>query len=216
MEKNLEYLQDKILECVFSCENDFYLTGGTALHKFYYNARYSDDLDFFVSNSNLFKEDIEQVLEKFEENNLIYSIEIKSRDFWRIKVEDIKIDFVNDRVYRYGKSNLFGRFRIDNVINIFTNKITAIIGRDEEKDIFDIFCVAYNENFNWKEILEIVNKKQFIEKDFLIYRLKTFPLIWLENIKKIKNIPITKKEINLMCEDIIFDRDNSLFGKFRC
>ena len=45
--KKLYDLQDRVLGIVFSREHDFYLTGGTALHRFYYNLRYSDDLDFF-------------------------------------------------------------------------------------------------------------------------------------------------------------------------
>lgn len=39
-------LQDRVLETVFSIESGFYLTGGTCLHRFYYNKRYSDDLAF--------------------------------------------------------------------------------------------------------------------------------------------------------------------------
>lgn len=34
-------LQDRVLGIVFSEETPFYLTGGTALHRFYCNARYS-------------------------------------------------------------------------------------------------------------------------------------------------------------------------------
>jgi predicted nucleotidyltransferase component of viral defense system len=49
--RGLYALQDLVLDKVFELDNDFYLTGGTALHRFYYNLRYSDDLDFFVSNS---------------------------------------------------------------------------------------------------------------------------------------------------------------------
>ncbi len=41
-------LQDKILKIVFSLDNGFYLTGGTALHRFYFKLRYSDDLVFFL------------------------------------------------------------------------------------------------------------------------------------------------------------------------
>ena len=52
--KQLYALQDKMLAFVFSLENSFYLTGGTALHRFYYNARYSDDLNFITSSDDLF------------------------------------------------------------------------------------------------------------------------------------------------------------------
>jgi len=40
-------LQDMVLYEVFKTTKSFYLTGGTALHRFYYDIRYSDDLDFF-------------------------------------------------------------------------------------------------------------------------------------------------------------------------
>lgn len=41
-------LQDKVLNIVFSELSEFYLTGGTCLHRFYFAERYSDDLDFFT------------------------------------------------------------------------------------------------------------------------------------------------------------------------
>ena len=67
--KKLYALQDEILQIVFGLENDFYLTGGTALHRFYYNGRYSDDLDFFVSNSQTFSEDINEIIQSLKEKN---------------------------------------------------------------------------------------------------------------------------------------------------
>lgn len=91
-----------------------------------------------------------------------------------------------------------------------TNKINAIIGRDEEKDIFDLFCLVYHEEFNWKDILDIANKKAVVEKDILIYRIKTFPLIWLDKIKKIE---ITRDKMDVLCDDILNEKDNSLVVK---
>jgi len=212
--KELYRLQDKVLDIVFDLENEFYLTGGTALHRFYYNARFSDDLDFFVSNGINFGEDVKEIIQKCEEEGLKLDKIISSRDFYRIKIFNyLQIDFVNDRVYRYKKSKIFKKYKIDNIINILTNKITAIIDRDEEKDIFDLFCIAYNEEFSWSEVLKIANKKSVVEKDMLICRLQSFPLNWLEKIKKIKKVKIDKNLLNLMCEDIIEEKNNSLKGK---
>jgi hypothetical protein len=64
----------------------------------------------------------------------------------------LQMDFVNNKTYREGKSNLFNNIRVDNVINILTNKLMAVLDRDEEKDMFDIITISYNEKFNWKEI----------------------------------------------------------------
>ena len=44
--ENLYKLQDEILKVFFENSNEFYLTGGTCLNRFYINKRYSDDLDF--------------------------------------------------------------------------------------------------------------------------------------------------------------------------
>ncbi|MCP4129800.1 MAG: nucleotidyl transferase AbiEii/AbiGii toxin family protein [bacterium] len=42
--------QDGVLNIVKKLKTPFYLTGGTALSRCYYNHRFSDDLDFFVNN----------------------------------------------------------------------------------------------------------------------------------------------------------------------
>ena len=44
--------QDGILKIVKELELPFYLTGGTALSRFYYNHRFSDDLDLFVNDDS--------------------------------------------------------------------------------------------------------------------------------------------------------------------
>jgi len=218
MEKTIDYkkiynFQDFILKIIFSFDNSFFLSGGTALHRFYYNLRYSSDLDLFTNDDKLFNEYIKEILIYFLENNIYFDHIVKTRDFSRILIEQkLQVDFVNDRTYRYGKSNLINNnIRVDNVYNILSNKITAIIDRDEEKDIFDLFSIATHERFNWQDILKICNKKANIENDFFIHRLKTFPLEWLENIILIKPLKIDSEMILRMCNDIIEEADNSLF-----
>jgi predicted nucleotidyltransferase component of viral defense system len=48
-------LQDKFLKEFFSesFASDFYLTGGTALSRFYLNHRLSDDIDLFTQNQKI-------------------------------------------------------------------------------------------------------------------------------------------------------------------
>ncbi len=212
-QKYIYYLQDEILQIVMGLENGFYLTGGTALHRFYYLCRYSDDLDFFVSQTPRFYEDIKEIVDAVKNKGFNIKVEVDFRDFFRVRVNEIlKVDFVNDMVYRYGKSNIKDNIRLDNVINIFTNKITAIVSRDEEKDIFDLFCCAYFESFDWRHILEIASKKAPIDKETLIYRIKSFPLHWLNNLKITRNIPINNEVIDILCSDISKESTNSLYN----
>ena len=58
--KKLYLFQDAILQAIFkkTRNHNFYLTGGTALNRFYFPARYSDDLDFFNPVNKFFREDL--------------------------------------------------------------------------------------------------------------------------------------------------------------
>lgn len=221
MEEKIEYsslykLQDKVLDIIFSLEHEFYLTGGTALHRFYYNLRYSDDLDFFSNNDLVFGENISEILNTCEKNGVEYRRVVQAKDFQRVMMDDfLQLDFVNDRVHREGKSNVINGMRIDNKLNILTNKIVAILNRDEEKDIFDLLAISYNEKFNWSEMLEIANKKALVERSFLIERLHKFPMEWLVNIKKVQTINISRDHLDQICRDISDDSDNSLCGILR-
>ncbi len=216
MEKDIDYkklyvLQDEILSVVFSLDNSFYLTGGTALHRFYYDYRYSDDLDFFANGDSIFGESVHEIMAVLIEKGYALKHTVQAKDFHRVMIDDfLQLDFVNDRVHREGKSNVIDTMRIDNKVNILANKITAIVGRDEEKDFFDLFVLAKNESFNWQKILEIASKKSIFEKDILIYRLKSFPLTWLNNIKLIKAMVISKDMVKQLTNDILLEQNNTL------
>lgn len=51
-QNNIYPFQNELLALVQGANVDFYLTGGTALSRFYLNHRYSDDLDFFVNQNS--------------------------------------------------------------------------------------------------------------------------------------------------------------------
>lgn len=217
MEKKIDYkelyeIQDVFLDIVFRLENTFYLTGGTALHRFYYNYRYSDDLDLFTTADPLFGEYIKEITGKLAELKLPYQYTVNSRDFHRLVINGLlQVDLVNDRVFRDGISVIQGAIRIDNIRNILSNKISAIIGRDEEKDIFDLFSIAFHEKFSWPDIMTVVNKKSQTDVNTLAQRVISFPLSWLSNIKSTKNeLLISEKDVFNLCEDILNERANSL------
>jgi len=212
--KELYQLQDDILKIVFSEDTSFYLTGGTALNRFYFQKRISFDIDFFTFLNDLYYDEVKIICQKIEDKKFNIKKEVETKDFVRITVNNtLVVDFVNDRVYRYGKSNIINRFRIDNIENILSNKVCAIIDRDEEKDFFDLFAIAKNHSFNWENIFNICNKKQIVEKEVFVERIKSFPLIWLEKIRFIQPFEIHKSDIEKLIEDSIYGKDNSLIMK---
>ncbi len=184
--KELYKLQDKVLDVVFSVEKEFYLTGGTCLSRFYHEKRYSDNLDFFTHNSGRFSFAVKNIKVKLLENHQL-NIEVDSKNFIRFKVDNLlQVDFVNDTAFRYKEVLIKGNgYIIDTIENILSNKLTAVIGRDNPKDIFDIYLICRFHDFNWKEILEAAQKKAGFMHEDLIVRLKSFPVILFDSIRMV-------------------------------
>ena len=182
--KKLYALQDRVLSITFKVENEFYLTGGTCLSRFYIEKRYSDDLDFFTNGSGRFSFAVKNIKLALKKEFAVMP-EVDSKNFIRFRIDDIlQIDFVNDIASRYKDVIITNdNFIIDNIENILSNKITAVMGRDNPKDIFDIYLIAKNYRFNWDEILQAAHEKAEFSDDELLVRLKTFPHELIESIK---------------------------------
>ena len=177
-------LQDRVMDIVFSVENEFYLTGGTCLNRFYHEKRYSDDLDFFAQNSPRYSFAVKNIKKALEESFSL-TVEVETKQFVRLKVDGLlQLDFVNDISERYKSVIVTDRkYLIDNVENILSNKLTAVIGRDNPKDIFDIYLISVFYSFDWTEILSSAHRKAGFGNEDLIIRLKSFPARLLKNIQ---------------------------------
>lgn len=174
--KKLYLLQDEVLKVVFDTEHEFYLTGGTCLNRFYVEKRYSDDLDFFTNQSPRYSFAIKNIKKALQERFRLV-VEVESKNFTRFKIDDLlQVDFVNDISFRYKEPKVTEEnYLLDTVENILSNKITAVIGRDNPKDIFDIYLIWKFYEINWDEILDAAHQKARFSNEELIIRLKSFP-----------------------------------------
>jgi predicted nucleotidyltransferase component of viral defense system len=68
-------LQDGVLKTVNGCGTQFFLTSGTALSRGYYNHRYSDDLDFFVTRDSDYERQVNTVFTKLPEDGFFIDTE---------------------------------------------------------------------------------------------------------------------------------------------
>ena len=182
--KKLYTLQDEVLKIVFETENEFYLTGGTCLSRFYVAKRYSDDLDFFTNQSQRYGFAIKKIKLALQKQFQL-NVEVETKDFTRFKINDLlQIDFVNDIAFRYKDVVVDeNNYILDNIENILSNKITAVIGRDNPKDVFDIYLISQFYSFDWKDILDAAHKKAGFANEELIIRLTSFPSEFLKEIK---------------------------------
>ena len=216
--RKLYQTQDKILLALTPVLASFYLTGGTALGRFYLNHRYSEDLDFFLNKSDTFHSSIKNIekvlISKFsvlKHESIVYD------DFVRYYIEDeemvFKTEFVNDIAYRCGVPNIYKYGFIDTPLNILTNKLTAIVGRDEPKDIFDIYALAQHYMFNWLEVFGEAKNKAIINEIEVEQRIKSFPVLLFQKVDwHILPIDIdpVNKAIQTLANDFFLGSDNSL------
>ncbi|MFH1856603.1 MAG: nucleotidyl transferase AbiEii/AbiGii toxin family protein [Candidatus Omnitrophota bacterium] len=166
--ESLKDRQLKILRVLSGEIDDFYLCGGTALSLFYFDHRDSEDLDFFTQKFSF--ERVQRIIEILKKK-LAYEIELeeslsekdraKMMVFYMRQDENfIKIDFVEDVLPLIGKFKRIDDVNILSMEDIYIRKIYAtsglrvgldeagrskfIGGRQEAKDLFDIFYLSKN------------------------------------------------------------------------
>lgn len=214
-------LQDEVLQHIALAQTDFYLTGGTALSRFYLHHRYSDDLDFFLNNAPDFPKQVDKCLNAIETKFMESSeAALKGDSFSRcfVKKEEtiLKIEFVNDVAFRAEKpqkTNLFPK--TDSISNIISNKICAL-SRDEAKDWADIWHIALNFSFSWKEAIENAQKKDsWVDETEVLIKLRNFDLEKLHEVKWIEPFDLKKAERDrdVLLKDVLLGSENSLCKK---
>jgi len=142
-------LQDDFLEIFFSesFASDFYLTGGTALSRFYLNHRLSDDIDLFTQNQKIDLSLVNSlVLRILDKLKLKIIKQVNTDTFLQYITENhsgntLKIDFVKEIPVHFGEFKMFGKTRIDSLENIGSNKLLTIFGRRDAKDFIDLYFI---------------------------------------------------------------------------
>jgi len=146
--------QDEVLKVINHLETGFYLTRGTAASRGYLNHRYSDDLDFFVNDEPDFVLWVERVIQALSLGKN-WDLEILSRydRFVRLNLSQselaLKLEFINDVPSRVGEVIHHPTLgRLDTAENILANKLTALLTREEPKDLADVWGFCYQMNLS--------------------------------------------------------------------
>ena len=114
--------------------------------------------------------------------NLIF--QLRRKCFTRFQINQLlQVDFVNDLCSRYKDVVVLeNNYLIDHIENILSNKLTAIMGRDDPKDIFDLYLISKYHSFSWENILNSAHEKMQFHDDDLVIRLKSFPKKLLDKL----------------------------------
>jgi len=225
-EEKLYPLQNGVLSIVKKSRTPFFLTGGTALSRHYFQHRYSDDLDLFVANDQDYSKHANKILkmimqfENFLSARLDSSAVLKGEHYTQIILVDhenreieLKIDLINDVATHYGTLEIDPILgKVDSHRNILSNKLTALF-RIEPKDVVDIWIIAKHQKFSWRSILDEAKTKEVgVEPERIYDLLMSFPVKQLEYIKWITKPKKAKfaSDIKTIADDILFGKDNSL------
>lgn len=143
-------LQDRVIKVINQADTGFYLTGGTAASRGHLQHRFSDDLDYFVNDDDRFGLWVERIIQGLT-RDWKCEVLMKEERFARLNLlkndVSLKIEMVNDVPARVGEVKdhpVLGR--LDSAENILANKVTAVLDREEPKDLADIwgFCCEKN------------------------------------------------------------------------
>jgi hypothetical protein len=155
--------QNQVIKAITEADTNFYLTSGTAASRGYLEHRYSDDLDYFVNDDhrfNLWVERIIQSLNKSWKCDVLQKEERYARLNLVQKDFSLKIEMINDVPARVGEVRnhpLLGR--LDSAKNILANKVTALLAREEPKDLADVWGFCCNMNLSLKNAITDAQSK---------------------------------------------------------
>jgi len=214
---NLYPFQDLVLNLIMKVDDTFYLTGGTALGRYYLKHRYSEDLDLFVNRENNFKQLSNKIISQLQNHFSEIETALLSEDFARIFIHNeeypLKIEFVNDVLFHTGEIQTAKFFhRIDSWENILSNKICAL-SRDEAKDVADLIFLSMKYSFTWETMINYARQKDTwvneIEVSQSVHKFDTRRLIkinWIREPEYKKMQDVCK----IIAKDIIDGGKNSL------
>lgn len=160
--QRLTPLQRELLEEFFARERHFVLTGGAALAGFYLDHRGTEDLDLFARPGV----DLDSAVRALDDaasasGAVLESIE-KHPDFRRLLArrgeERCLVDLGIDRAPVIDPPTDLGVVRIDTMREIAANKVAALLGRGELKDLVDLQRLA-GEGVDLRQAVRDATKK---------------------------------------------------------
>jgi hypothetical protein len=142
LHSRLGKLQLDFLQAFFSRERRFFLTGGAALAGFHLGHRETFDLALFTLEDAV-EEGVGVVAEVAREMGATIESIQTSPDFRRqiltLGSEAIVIDLVHERVTQIVQDKpMIGLIRVDPPEEILANKLCALLGRAEIRDLVDV------------------------------------------------------------------------------
>jgi len=200
----INQLQDLILKSVGPVPNSqsFYLTGGTALARFYLHHRQSRDLDFFTDRFEFiipFSQNLEGSLKGM---SLHVERQRETVSFVELVVSDQNqktlIHIAQDSSFRFEKVKQFQDYpglNVDDLTDIASNKLLALFGRAAFRDFIDVYYLITRSGFSRDQLADLAKQKD-----------PGFDLYWLMiAFRRIETFNDKAPDLLLVLEEIPFE-----------
>lgn len=183
-------LQDRFLAQFFvsAVADSFYLTGGTALARFYFHHRESIDLDLFTNQTDADFDTVNRaILGILHKLDLRIQSQVTTATFLQYIVLDghgvsLKVDVVRDVPVYFGVTHTVGGIRLDSLENIGMNKVLAVFGRTDAKDFIDLYWILQRTGLTFDYLYSLAKEKDLgLSELYLAYalhnaiKIKLFP-----------------------------------------
>ena len=142
----LTALQRDVLEAFFQRERGFFLTGGAALAGFHLGHRTTDDLDLFTLQQAAFERSRFVLADVAAAISAQLDVRQDAPGFRRVVLsrgdEGLVVDLVKDVSAQLHPDKLErDHIVVDPADEILANKLTAIVGRAEKRDLIDVMLL---------------------------------------------------------------------------
>jgi len=139
-------LQVETLHAFFEREAAFFLTGGAALAGFYLAHRATDDLDLFTVDDEAFRRGRSILADVATAVGGTVEIRQDTPRFVRSVITRndtaVIVDLVRDQIAQvHPIKPVIDGIRVDPPDEILVNKLAAMVGRAEERDLVDVMCL---------------------------------------------------------------------------
>jgi hypothetical protein len=138
--------QREVLRGFFEREGGFFLSGGAALAGYHLGHRYTDGLDLFTLDDVAFERSRHVMGDLGAALGARVEVTQDAPGFRRFVVsrggDALVVDLVRERVFQLhrDKTEVEG-VKVDPPDEILANKLTALVGRTEERDLVDVYLL---------------------------------------------------------------------------
>lgn len=138
----LSELQKAVLKAFFAREQGFYLTGGAALAGYHLRHRTTSDLDLFTLDPEAFARGRHVLGDLAADMDAVLEVVQNTPGFLRVVLTKdaraVVLDLVRDRSFQlHPNKPIVDGVAVDPADEILANKLTALVGRAEERDLVD-------------------------------------------------------------------------------